>query len=86
MKHKTIELTTVSLQTPICFDEQNRPTCSLWLPTGNYCKFLQSVRFGTESKCLFQEGKERLYTYEPDGRLKPWDGCPVHKKQDEQPE
>ena len=79
MKDKPITLTTVQLETPICFDEQDRPTCCLWFPTGNCCKFLQIVRFGLENKCLFQDSNERLDKYEEYGRIKPFDGCPVHK-------
>ena len=80
MKGQPIKIARVLLETPICFDERDRPTCCLWLPTGNHCKFLQAVRFGLENKCLFQEGKERLDRYEPDGRIQPMQDCPVHRK------
>lgn len=72
-------------------DEQNRPTCAKYFPSGEFCPFLRTVRFGFEDICCIS--KLTKYNGSPisllrydnnEGRLIPTEDCLLwHGEQNE---
>ena len=67
--HKTIDI-------PIYFDSENRPTCSSDIDKN--CRFLRFRFFGTSAACDFVDDGLHLDRYDNIGCIIPHCKCPLH--------
>jgi hypothetical protein len=65
-------------------DLEGKPTCSLYVPTGKYCRFLLTTRFGTAHTCTFANKESKNWEYLKEDRyIRPFDNCPLWDKEDD---